>query len=72
MDDCNEHKEAQLLTGSNVQIPLWTIVTFPPSSSRLSMVCSDSSMDDCNNIRLLSSSPVSGVQIPLWTIVTHL
>ncbi len=48
MDDCNSGAERQSLPGSDVQIPLWTIVTCSGAGHGPGAEGSDSSMDDCN------------------------
>ena len=55
----------------NVQIPLWTIVTYYTDAGGRIQAGSDSSMDDCNLKASSGQDGVVRVQIPLWTIVTE-
>ena len=48
MDDCNPETTYEVEEIYTVQIPLWTIVTFPFCRAVIPGRCSDSSMDDCN------------------------
>ncbi len=70
MDDCNKQTSASGDVRSQVQIPLWTIVTTLNISITSLENCSDSSMDDCNGTGWRALPEGWDVQIPLWTIVT--
>ena len=51
MDDCNEAEDRLTAAASEVQIPLWTIVTAYAEDQGCPIPGSDSSMDDCNRMR---------------------